>query len=106
MEVLMADKEPNNISCFSCHKDTGISLESKVGRTEECPSCYASLHCCRMCKFYDQSAYNECHETQAPRIIEKEKSNFCDFFVLDGLGDTPGEEKNKLMSAADALFKD
>ncbi|MBT7608558.1 MAG: hypothetical protein HN576_02300 [Bacteriovoracaceae bacterium] len=101
----MTAEQLTNISCFACQKDTGISLESKISRTEECPLCYASLRCCRMCKFYDQSAYNECHETQAARILEKEKSNFCDFFILNGVGETPCEAKDKSMSAANALFK-
>jgi hypothetical protein len=105
MEILVSEEAINNIICFACNKDTGISLESKIGRSEECTFCYASLHCCRMCKFYDSTAYNECHETQAARILEKEKSNFCDFFILNGVGETPGETKDKLMSSANALFK-
>lgn len=101
----MSENAEETINCFACHKDTGIALASKVSRTEECPYCFASLHSCKMCKFYDSSAYNECHESQAARIIEKDKSNFCDFFILSGVGETPSAAKDKLLSAADSIFK-
>ncbi|RZF23309.1 hypothetical protein DAY19_05460 [Halobacteriovorax vibrionivorans] len=71
---------------------------------EECPYCYASLHCCKMCKFYDKSAYNECRESSADRIVEKEKANFCDYFILKG-GSDNGDGKDDLLAAANALFK-
>jgi len=35
-----------------------------------------------MCSFYDRTVYNECRESQAERVVEKEKSNFCDYFQL------------------------
>mgnify|MGYP000450689798 FL=1 len=57
-----------------------------------------------MCKFYDQSAYNECRESSADRIVEKEKSNFCDYFILKGSGNN-GTDKDDLVNAANALFK-
>ena len=95
----------SNISCFSCKKGLELSSESKITRSEECPYCYASIHCCKMCKFYDTSAYNECRETSADRILEKEKSNFCDYFILSGT-DSGSNEKDTILSAANSLFKD
>ncbi len=32
------------------------------------------------CRFYDETAYNECSEPSAERVVDKEKSNFCDYF--------------------------
>ncbi len=58
-----------------------------------------------MCRFFDQKAYNQCREPSAERIIDKEKANFCDYFSL---GDSVGaeiSEKDKFLSAAEALFK-
>jgi hypothetical protein len=57
-----------------------------------------------MCKFYDVKVYNECHESNAERIVDKEKANFCDYFVLSG-GGSSGPSKDELVNAADALFK-
>ncbi len=92
------------ISCFSCAKELELFAAQKIFRNEECPYCYASLHCCKMCGFYDSTAYNECKETSADRIVEKEKANFCDFYVLKG-GSGNGSNKETLFSAADSLFK-
>lgn len=47
-----------------------------------CDRCRADVHVCRNCKFYDPKAYNECHEPQAERVVEKDRRNRCDFFVL------------------------
>lgn len=84
-------------SCFSCGKE--IKVVGRVGRGEACPSCGADMHCCRNCEFYDLAAYNECREPQAERVLEKERSNFCDYFQM---ADKPFERKN---SGADEARK-
>lgn len=94
----------DQLNCYKCEKELSLTSQSKIGREEECPHCYASLRCCKMCGFYDKSAYNECKEPMADRILEKEKANFCDFFKLGGGGGS-GESKDNLMDAANALFK-
>lgn len=94
----------NEVNCYACHKPTGLEPGQKISLKEECPYCFASLHCCKMCKFYDKTAYNECRESSADRIVEKEKANFCDYFILKG-GDDSGDGKDDLMAAANALFK-
>jgi hypothetical protein len=58
-----------------------------------------------MCTFYDQTAYNECREPSADRIVEKEKANFCDFFCLKGVGENSGSAKDDLKNKFDSLFK-
>ena len=102
----MTEDKTISVTCYSCHKDTGFTLESKIMRADECQHCYANIHSCKMCKFYDASAYNECHENQADRIIEKENANFCDFFILKGSGKDPHQEKDDLLNNANSLFKD
>lgn len=92
------------IKCHSCSKGLDLEQNAKVLRSEECPYCYASVHCCKMCGFYDKTAYNECRETNADRIVEKEKANFCDYFVLKG-SSIEGNSKDSLLSAANSLFK-
>ena len=72
-------------------------------RSDLCEKCHASLRSCKMCEFYDQTAYNECREPQAERMLEKEKANYCDYYVLRG-GDS-GNKAEEAFSAADALFK-
>lgn len=37
-----------------------------------------------MCIYYDPKSYNECRESSADRVLDKEKDNFCDYFSLNG----------------------
>jgi len=95
---------PQSFKCYNCGKNIPVLGAFKIARTEDCPYCLKSLHCCKMCKFYDAKVYNECHETNAERIVDKEKANFCDYFILSG-GGSSGPSKDDLVNAADALFK-
>ena len=68
----------------------------------------ADVHCCRNCEFDDPGSYNECRETQAERVLEKDRSNFCDYFAFKqgasgrpASGASPGSKHNPL----DDLFK-
>jgi len=91
------------MNCAFCGK--AISLGEKVSRNDTCPHCRRDLKCCRQCKFYDPNAYNECREVSAERVVDKERSNFCDYFVpigsQKGSVNTVAEAKNAL----EALFK-
>jgi len=89
--------------CHKCLKDLEIKIP--VGRKDVCPSCGSDLRCCLNCAFHAPGAYNECKEPQAERVVEKERSNLCDYFVFrdaasgnQNIGDS---EKAKLES----LFK-
>ncbi len=92
------------IKCYKCQKEIQLKLGVNVPRNEECPSCYTDLHCCKMCEFYDPKHYNECKESAAERVVEKEKSNYCDYFKLaPSLG--AKDAKQAAIDAANALFK-
>jgi hypothetical protein len=90
------------INCFNCQKEM-IFVDS-ISRRDECPQCGADARVCKNCQFYDPKVYNECRETQAEVIREKERSNLCDFFSP---GSPASQEKSKeaLKAAAEALFK-
>ena len=94
----------SELKCFNCSKTLDLETTNKIHRSEECPHCYASIHSCRMCSFYDKSAYNECRETSAERILEKEKANFCDYFTLTTKQNAK-EEKNQLLDLAKNAMK-
>ncbi len=96
--------ETAQITCYKCQKNIPLLNGFKIARTEECPYCSTSLHCCRMCKHFDRSVYNECYESNAERILDKERSNFCDYFILTDGKNGPAH-KEELLNAADALFK-
>lgn len=95
--------------CFSCQKDNPLGQAhggNVVGRGDNCLFCGASLRVCKNCQHYDVKAYNECREPSAERVVEKEKSNFCDQFTPSTKG-TAADTKPKLdpRAAAEALFK-
>lgn len=93
-----------SVNCYKCETPLELSAQNDIGRSEECPKCYANLRCCRMCGFYDKNSYNECREPSADRVVEKEKPNFCDYFKL-GSDQSSDNTKQSALDAANALFK-
>jgi hypothetical protein len=91
--------------CFSCKKEIPVAVGQVVGRRDECPSCGADAHVCLNCAHYDRGSYNECKESQADYVKEKDRSNFCDYFTQGGQIGKAGPSKDDLLSAAEALFK-
>ena len=95
-------------SCFKCGKQ--IDVPERVMTRDTCPNCDADLHCCRNCRFYDTGKHNECAETQAEWVRDKEASNYCDYFqpnpVLLAKGSGPGAGKqDDARNRFDSLFK-
>lgn len=86
--------------CWKCKAE--FSLE-KVFRSSECPKCHCDLHVCKGCKFYAPGNHFECRETITEPIADKEKSNFCDYFMI---AESFAAESNadKARSAAYSLF--
>jgi len=84
--------------CQSCKKT--IPSDLFIGRQAQCPFCGVDLHCCRNCLFYERGAYNDCREGQAERVLDKSRSNFCDFFRFrdskENAGAPAGSAKDKL----------
>ncbi|MGH7830448.1 MAG: hypothetical protein ACREP8_09755 [Candidatus Binatia bacterium] len=78
-----------------------------VGRRDTCPQCSWDLHACYNCLHYDAQAYNECREPQAERVLEKDKSNFCDYFAPRTTPLPPGatSKTDEVKAKFDALFK-
>ena len=74
--------------CWKCRKE--IAIEKPV-RGDECPLCHADLHVCKACDFYENGAHNDCRESSADMVTDKERANFCDYFrpskrLLSGAG--------------------
>ena len=67
------------VTCHAC--STRHRFEDVVPRRAECELCGVALHACRNCTFFERSAYNECREPNAERVVDKDVSNFCDFFA-------------------------
>jgi hypothetical protein len=66
------------MNCFHCGRE--ITLKDRVGFRDECPHCDRPLHVCLNCGFHDPVYNNQCRETQAERVVEKDRANFCEYF--------------------------
>jgi hypothetical protein len=89
--------------CQKCKKE--IASDNFIGRQAQCPSCGADLHCCLNCTFYDRGAYNNCLEPQAERVLDKSRSNFCDFFSFKLVQKNSGTADFSAKDKLEALFK-
>jgi hypothetical protein len=92
-------------TCGSCK--TTLSGETKAGRRDVCPACGADLRSCRNCRFYDRAASKQCRETVSELVREKEKANYCDYFVFAedrNTGPDSGSEQAARQSL-EGLFK-
>jgi hypothetical protein len=98
------------MQCWKCGAEIQeISGARKVLKTDSCLQCGNDLHCCKNCRHYDPQYHNECRETQAEWVSDKERANFCDYFtpsLLSGKGGPDRSSTDQAKSAFDKLFKD
>ena len=92
-------------ACHKCKKE--VKVDKITGRKDVCPFCSAELRCCLNCRHYNPAVYNQCRETQADRVLDKDRSTFCDYFAFrDSLSDdTTKEGKGAARDKLEALFK-
>jgi hypothetical protein len=118
---------PNSLLCYRCGASLA-SLSLPFSRYDECPSCANYLRVCRMCAFYDPHVPKKCTEDDAEEIPQKERLNFCEWFVpgenvfdgkaateearaknslaaLFGAAESPETDKDDLLQDAENLFK-
>lgn len=91
--------------CFFCK----IALpEGKIHFRDACPNCGHDIHICKNCRFYKPGAYRDCAETVPEEVTDKEKMNFCEYFVpvtdAGNAGDAHGNQKSARDAFSD-LFK-
>lgn len=68
----------SKLVCQAC--GTAVPYDEPIPRDAECEKCRRDLRCCRNCRHWDPRMNNECRETEAERIAEKTRRNFCEFF--------------------------
>jgi hypothetical protein len=67
------------MNCWKCGHQ--VETIERVGFHAHCPQCDRPLHVCRNCSLYDPAYNNQCRETMAERVVDKERSNFCEYFA-------------------------
>ena len=95
------------VQCHACGAERVLAAGERIGFRETCEGCDADLHTCLDCRFHDPSAYNECHESSAERVADRDRANRCDYFVPAEAGDSGGRPQAEGGGRAeiDALFK-
>ena len=88
--------------CWNCGKPIEAN---NFHRQDVCNSCRRDTHVCKNCEHYDTAFNNQCRESSADRVVDKEKSNFCDYFKPSGRAGGSAKSASDLKAAADALFK-
>ncbi|MGH9327019.1 MAG: hypothetical protein ACRD2B_10110 [Terriglobia bacterium] len=98
------------MQCWKCGGSNEVVSGEKISRSAECPGCGADLRCCRNCEFYDPSKHNQCAETEAEWVRDKEAANYCDYF-RPGPGRFPASQrsptpaKEDIKKKFDSLFR-
>jgi len=93
--------------CFACGEAIDLASGERVGFRDSCPTCRTDLHVCRNCLHFDPTAYNECRESNAERVADRERANRCDYFSPGralASGDL-SEEREQARDALESLFK-
>ncbi len=93
------------MNCWHCGR--AIDTTERIGFRQDCPGCGRALHACRNCDFYDTAYNNACRETQAERVVDKERFNFCEYFapVTSARAGAAGQAKSSARSKLEDLFK-
>jgi hypothetical protein len=92
--------------CWKCGASLA-DLTLPLGRLEECRTCRAELHVCKMCEWYSLSVAKQCRETVAEEVKDKERANFCDYFKPRAGAHAKSDlsAADRARSALDNLFK-
>lgn len=92
------------MNCFHCGRE--IAVKERVGFRDACPGCDRPLHACLNCAFHDPAYNNQCRETQAERVVDKRRANFCEYFRPRAPGAAkPMSPAGDVRAKLDTLFK-
>ena len=88
--------------CYNCGEE--VRLETKIGRRDTCPNCYAYLHCCYNCRHWDPMAHNECRESPSEYIRDRSEGNFCLYFDFKPVGEDTSSEVDQAKDTLQKMF--
>ena len=95
------------LQCHFC--GAAMTLGEPIGREATCESCGRDLRCCLQCRHYDTHYNNDCTETMADPVVDKDRRNFCEYFYFNRAPFTGGgsgvDRKADARSKLEGLFK-
>lgn len=77
----------------------------EVHRSSTCVSCGKDLKICYNCRFYSKGVQNDCLETSAEPVRDKDRSNFCDYFQFKDSAPAKGTEAGRKGHAREDFLK-
>lgn len=97
----------HTICCYRCGASLA-ALSLPLSRQDECPACGNYLHVCKMCTNFDPVVPRQCREDGAEDVTEKDRLNFCDWFIpSEAAFDATGKDAaDQAKAALEALFDD
>lgn len=83
----------DSLVCWQCGASLA-QLSLPIRRQDECRSCRAELHACKLCRFYDVTVAKQCREPVAEAVRDKNRANYCDYFEprLDAYSNTATQQ--------------
>ena len=95
--------------CWVCGNEQYFDVKAgvKVGRHDECPHCGAELRCCKNCSSYDLDVHDQCRESAAEFIRDRERANFCGHFAFRNATAprSAGDPVDSARARLEAMFK-
>ena len=91
--------------CQSCQTEIPLAAGESIGFRDACDRCRADLHVCLNCAHYDPTAYNDCREPNAERILDQDRANRCDYFRPGARPRAAGDGREEAMADLEDLFK-
>jgi hypothetical protein len=91
--------------CWHCGADL---TKVDYGRETACLACGKATHVCLNCRHYARGRPNDCLEPLVERVLDKTRSNFCDYFEptdRPAAAGTATVAADALRNAADDLFR-
>ena len=82
-----------------------MAAGGSIGFRDECDGCRTDLHTCLNCAHHDVTAYNECRESNAERILDQDRANRCEYFRPGGRPPAKSDEGQAPISDLEKLFK-
>lgn len=90
--------------CWHCGASLA-ELTLPLSRFDICKQCRAELHVCKQCQFYDVTVAKQCRETIAEEVRDKQRVNYCDYFVIRADAYQPvSNDAAEARSQLEALF--
>lgn len=90
------------------HCGSSLEIAEPISRDAECGSCGRDVRCCLNCRHHDPAYNNQCRETMADPVTDKDRRNFCEYFSIRRDAARPADQGTRAADARaklEALFK-